>query len=183
MIEKVSAGRSFERTISGRLKHRREQDVRPIPANWKLIPIAWNGKIVSVCSLQVNCKVCRSTRERMLSDYVNRVMKEKGLTGKDIERRSNGEITDSTISNIRAGRNLNLSLDTIHALATGLDVNPVEVFLAASGQQVEREFTATRLAYIVQKLVDNSELFRLVEVVVNQKTAKIKAIKKILKLE
>lgn len=110
-------------------------------------------------------------------------MKEKGLTGKDIERRSNGEITDSTISNIRAGRNLNLGLDTIHALATGLDVNPVEVFLAASGQQVEREFTATRLAYIVQKLVDNSELFRLVEVVVNQKPAKIKQLSKSLKAE
>ena len=119
----------------------------------------------------------------MLSDYVNRVMKEKGLSGKDIERRSNGEITDSTISNIRAGRSLNLSLDTINALATGLDVNPVEVFLAASGEKVRRELTATRLAFIIQKLVDNSELFRLVESVVNQKPAKLKQLSKSLKVE
>ena len=119
----------------------------------------------------------------MLSDYVNRVMKEKGLTGKDIERRSNGEITDSTISNIRAGRNLNLSLDTIHALATGLDVPPVEVFLAASGENVKRELTATRLAFIIQRLVDNSELFRLVEALVKQKPAKVKQILKSLKVE
>ena len=119
----------------------------------------------------------------MLSDYVNRVMQEKGLTGKDIERRSNGKITDSTISNIRTGRNLNLSLDKIHALATGLDVPPVEVFLAASGQTVEREFTATRLAFIIQKIVNNSELFRLVEALVNQKPAKIKQLSKSLKVE
>jgi transcriptional regulator with XRE-family HTH domain len=119
----------------------------------------------------------------MLSDYVNRVIEEKGLTAKDIERRSKGKITDSTIGNIRAGRNKNLSLDKINALAMGLDVNPVEVFLAASGQGVKRELTATRLAFIVQKLVDNSELFRLVESLVKQKPAKIKAVKKILDSE
>lgn len=119
----------------------------------------------------------------MLSEYVNRVMEEKGLSGKDIERRSKGKITDSTISNIRAGRNLNLSLDKINALAIGLDVNPVEVFLAASGQGVKRELTATRLAFIVQKIADNSELFGIVEALVKQKPAEINKIKKMLKVD
>jgi transcriptional regulator with XRE-family HTH domain len=119
----------------------------------------------------------------MLSDYVNRVMEEKGLTAKDIERRSKGKITDSTIGNIRAGRNKNLSLDKINALALGLDVSAVEVFLAASGQRDKRELTASRLSFIVQKLVDNSELFRLVESLVKQKPAKIKVILKSIESE
>jgi transcriptional regulator with XRE-family HTH domain len=62
-------------------------------------------------------------------------MKLKGLTNRDVQRRSGGNITDSYVSGIRSGRTHNPSAEKLTALAEGLGVNADEVFHIASGMR------------------------------------------------
>lgn len=74
-----------------------------------------------------------------LSEYVNRVMQQKGLGVRDVERNSQKKITNSHISKVLAGTAKNLQADKIVALAAGLQVSPHEVFSVISGaEQTER---------------------------------------------
>ena len=66
-----------------------------------------------------------------LSRYVRRVMREKRLKQREVERRSGGKITDGYVADILCGRAKNPSVEKILALARGLDVDPNELFAVA----------------------------------------------------
>ena len=73
-----------------------------------------------------------------LSHYVERVMKEKHLSRRDVKLRSGGEITDSYVSGIISGSAKNLSVDKLKALARGLRVREMELIRVAFGLSDER---------------------------------------------
>jgi transcriptional regulator with XRE-family HTH domain len=78
-----------------------------------------------------------------LSHYVDRVMKEKHLSRRDVKLRSGGEITDSYVSGIISGSATNLSVEKLKALARGLRVPEMELIRVAFGMSDERETPGT----------------------------------------
>jgi transcriptional regulator with XRE-family HTH domain len=74
-----------------------------------------------------------SKAKQALSRYVDRVMKEKHLSRRDVKLRSGGEITDSYVSAIISGNATNLSVDKLKALARGLRVREIELIRVAFG--------------------------------------------------
>lgn len=74
-----------------------------------------------------------------LSRYVDRVMKEKHLSRRDVKLRSGGEITDSYVSGIISGSAQNLSVDKLKALARGLRVREMDLIRVAFGLSDEPE--------------------------------------------
>ena len=79
------------------------------------------------------------TGKQGLSHYVERVMKEKHLSRRDVKLRSGGEITDSYVSGIISGSAKNLSVEKLKALARGLRVREMELIRVAFGLAEERE--------------------------------------------
>lgn len=73
------------------------------------------------------------TGKQNLSRYVDRVMKEKHLSRRDVKLRSGGEITDSYVSGIISGSATNLSVEKLKALARGLRVREMELIRVAFG--------------------------------------------------
>ncbi len=67
------------------------------------------------------------------SEYLARVMKQKGLTARDVERNSGKKIDNSHVSKFLRGTETNPSANAMKALAAGLGVNPHEVFTAVTG--------------------------------------------------
>jgi len=68
-----------------------------------------------------------------LGRYVERVMKDKHLSRRDVSLRSGGDITDSYVSAILSGGAKNLSIDKLKALARGLRVREMSLIRAAFG--------------------------------------------------
>jgi transcriptional regulator with XRE-family HTH domain len=66
-----------------------------------------------------------------LAEYLDRVMRQKNLTPTELAKRSG--LTNSYIGRLRNGKVNNPTVETVLKLAMGLDVNPHEVFAAASG--------------------------------------------------
>lgn len=119
-----------------------------------------------------------------LSEYVQKVMDDKGLSALEVERRSNNKITDGHVQNIQKGKTTNLNQSTLLALAEGLGVDPVELFKVSAGLQVYKEtWTPYSLVKVMNILVDNAEMARIVQALIEQKPAKIKAMKKLLEIE
>ena len=74
-----------------------------------------------------------------LSQYVDRVMREKHLSRHDVKLRSGGEITDSYVSAIVSRSASNLSVEKLKALAAGLRVSEKEIIRVAFGLSKRRE--------------------------------------------
>ena len=74
-------------------------------------------------------------KKENLSKYVARIMRQKGLKQKDVVLRSRGEIAGGYISDIINDKVTNLSMDKFKALARGVNVNVIELFAAACGEQ------------------------------------------------
>jgi transcriptional regulator with XRE-family HTH domain len=70
-----------------------------------------------------------------LSKYLERVMRQKGLSAKVVARRCG--LTDSYIGRLTKGQGENLTIDTILKLAKGLGVDAHEIFTAASGVPIK----------------------------------------------
>ena len=68
-----------------------------------------------------------------LSQYVERVLREKHLSRHDVKLRSGGEITDSYVSAIISRSASNLSVEKLKALAAGLRVSEMEIIRVAFG--------------------------------------------------
>ncbi len=68
-----------------------------------------------------------------LSRYVRLVMKQRGLTLRDVEARSDGKITDGYVADILRGAANNPSAGKIKALARGLGVDPHTLFEVICG--------------------------------------------------
>ena len=66
-----------------------------------------------------------------LAEYLDRVMRQQNLTSTELAKRS--QLDGHTINRFRRGVLNNPTVETILKLATGLDVNPHELFTAASG--------------------------------------------------
>src|SRR5436190_21470449 len=79
------------------------------------------------------------TGKQGLSHYVDRVMKEKHLSRRDVKLRSGGEITDSYVSGIISGSAKNLSVEKLKALARGLRVREMDLIRVAFGISDEPE--------------------------------------------
>jgi len=82
-------------------------------------------------------------RKEGLSDYVERIMKEKHLSRRDVKLRSGGEITDSYVSGIISGTAKNPSIEKLKALALGLRVPEMELIRVAFGLSEELETPRT----------------------------------------
>lgn len=67
------------------------------------------------------------------SEYLFRVMKQKGLNARDVERNSDKRIDSSHVSKFLRGVETNPSANAMKALAAGLGVNPHDVFTAVTG--------------------------------------------------
>lgn len=71
-----------------------------------------------------------------LAQYVSRVMREKDLSGYEVQRRSRDRITQSHVHRIQNGQAKNVSADKLQALAKGLDVPATELFAIVTGKAV-----------------------------------------------
>src|SRR5436853_5318040 len=78
-----------------------------------------------------------------LADYVRRVMKQKQLKLREVERRSGGDITNGYISGIINGQISNVSVSKLQALAKGLEVDVHELFSAAVGATAQETDAAS----------------------------------------
>jgi transcriptional regulator with XRE-family HTH domain len=95
-----------------------------------------------------------------LSKYLERVMRQKGLTPKDVARRCG--LTDSYIGRISKGQGENLTIDTITRLAKGLGVDAHEVFTAASGVPIKNSgIDPLMLLDLIQKAISDPKTIEL----------------------
>jgi transcriptional regulator with XRE-family HTH domain len=69
-----------------------------------------------------------------LASLVKRVVRQRALKLRDVERRSGGRITNSYISKIISGNIRSLTVEKLLALARGLDVDPHVLFTAAASR-------------------------------------------------
>jgi transcriptional regulator with XRE-family HTH domain len=67
-----------------------------------------------------------------LAEFVKRVISQKRLKLREVERRSGRKITNSYISGIVNGKITNVTLDKLKALAKGLEVDIYELFVATT---------------------------------------------------
>ena len=107
-----------------------------------------------------------------LAELVSRVIREKGLKLRDVARKSDGEIAQSYVSRIMSGDVTNLSTDKLLALSRGIEVDPYELFSAATGLPVlpasrklrdKVELGAVEFVEIMRKVVGNAELAEIVK--------------------
>jgi transcriptional regulator with XRE-family HTH domain len=109
-----------------------------------------------------------------LSRLVRRTMKEKGLTFRDVELRSGGEITDGYVANILRGDTDNPSAFKMKALARGLGIDAHVLFDAVCGpfgklegvSLVSHTLDATSLLEIIQEITESPELAVIVQEVI-----------------
>ena len=101
-------------------------------------------------------------KSEKFSDYVARVMKQKGLNTRDIERNSGKKIDSSHVSKFLRGVETNPSANAMKALATGLRVNPHEVFTAVTGCSTDEGRLSPpdvmELLAVMEKVAMNPEL-------------------------
>lgn len=69
--------------------------------------------------------------------YLDRILHQRKLNPKEAAKKCG--ITDSYIGRIIKGKGGNYSVETILALADGLEVDPHEVFAAATGRPIQEE--------------------------------------------
>jgi hypothetical protein len=106
--------------------------------------------------------------ENPLSEYVKRIMQEKNLGVRDVERNSaeaGMKIAASHISKVSTGVITNLTADKIVGLALGLKVDPQDLFAAISGHPVKEASSPQlkRFAAIINELAVNSILLEATE--------------------
>jgi transcriptional regulator with XRE-family HTH domain len=96
-----------------------------------------------------------------LGQFVTRIMKQKNLTIRDVEKR--GKLTHSYVARTMKGKVKNPTLRIMVALAKGLDVNLYEVFKAASGQSPPEAIDPLLLLQVIQKAFLYPELLEVIE--------------------
>jgi transcriptional regulator with XRE-family HTH domain len=95
-----------------------------------------------------------------LGEYVKRMTEQKGISLRELERRSEVRVTSSNLSKIIRGLSINVTVETVVGLAAGLDVDPHEVFSIASARSIKEATEACPvdplvLADAVKKLATN----------------------------
>ena len=125
-----------------------------------------------------------------LAQYVKRIMKEKGLSSRDVQARSGKKIADSYVNKITSGKTKNPSISKTQALAIGLGVDEDEVFKVArgipineSGSRGGEPWPTNILVEAITKITSSPELTCAVKGLLKAKPAKIKALLKQLEKE
>lgn len=125
-----------------------------------------------------------------LSEYVARVMRQTGLSAREVERRSAGSITDAYVMQIVKGSTGNLSIAKAQALAAGLGVDEDELFKIARGIPpkakaaiIQEPWSALTLAKAVERIVDNPEIARAVQLLLSLTPQKLRRLLKIIERE
>ncbi len=106
-----------------------------------------------------------------LSRYVRRIMKQNGLSLRDIEIRSHAKITDGYVAEILRGTAANPSAEKIKALAVGLGVDPHALFdvicgpfePAAAQPPVEDRTDTLEFLETMQEVAASTELIKIVD--------------------
>ena len=100
-----------------------------------------------------------------LKEYVKRIMEQRNLGVRDVERISGKKITASHVSKVLNGSAANLTTDKTVGLALGLGVDPHEVFSIISSYPVKEEMTPDLLQFTntIQQLALNPDLLEIVE--------------------
>jgi transcriptional regulator with XRE-family HTH domain len=125
---------------------------------------------IAVIYVEVNITMARYDRGD-LSRFVRQVMKEKGLTQRDVELRSDGKITDGYVADILSGDAKNPSVEKVKALARGLDVNVIELFRVACGPCEQSAMGRERVVIsevapfleMMLEVADSPELIKIVQ--------------------
>lgn len=112
-----------------------------------------------------------------LSKYVSRVMKQKGISAREIERRTSKGITDAYVNQIVNGDTENLSILKAQALAAGLDVDEDELFKVARGVSVKRK------AALIDRPVTAPEITKAVRLLLALPPQKLRRLLKIIERE
>lgn len=112
-----------------------------------------------------------------LSKYVARIMRQNGLSARDVERRSNGGITDAYVTHVVRGTAANLSIVKAQALAVGLGVDEDELFRVARGVPVKRK------AAMVDEPVSAPEITKAVQLLLALSPQKLRRLLKIIEKE
>lgn len=119
------------------------------------------------------------------SDYLYRVMKQKGLNARDIERNSGKKIDSSHVSKFLRGVETNPSANAMKALAAGLGVNPHEVFTAVTGCRLDESRSSSpdvmELIAIMEKVAMDPELMNALRVLARIPTGGRAAISELVK--
>src|SRR5215471_4610181 len=104
-------------------------------------------------------------QEGRLSRFVKQLMASRQMTIHEIRRNATAEITESYISGIVKGSSCNPSVRKLVALASGLGVDPVELFKVAAGLDHEQERPqsstsrdAVGLVALMKKIVSDDKL-------------------------
>ena len=102
-----------------------------------------------------------------LSQYVKLIMQQKGINASDVERKSNGKISNSYVSKIARGRITNITIEALDGLAEGLDIDAHELFAIAYDKPPRNKQVSTvdplLLLAIMQKMVMNPQLIMIVQ--------------------
>ena len=106
--------------------------------------------------------------------YVQRLLQQKKLTLREVERQADGQITNSYISKILNGTVTNLTVEKIAALARGLGVDGREIFEIAYGEsegltnapQSDGPPDALMLIDVMQKIALSPQLMEILQEVV-----------------
>ena len=120
-----------------------------------------------------------------LAEYVTRVMKDKNLRAKDVQRRSGDQIDDAYVIKIMRGITTNPSITKTQALAAGLGVDEDEVFKVARGVPINESrsrggdpWPSSLLIQAMERITSNLELTHAVKTLLAMKPAKLKALLK-----
>ena len=76
----------------------------------------------------------------MLAAFVQRVMKERGLTLRDVALNSGTKMSHSTVANIAKNQQKNIGTETLKGLARGLGVSESEIFDLVKAERKENEY-------------------------------------------
>lgn len=80
-------------------------------------------------------------RQEMLADFIREKMKEQNLSSYDVARRSKGRITAGTVLKILNQDVRSSSIETIQALAVGLNVPEEDLLRIARGLPIDKDDT------------------------------------------
>jgi transcriptional regulator with XRE-family HTH domain len=104
------------------------------------------------------------TPNETLTEFIQRILRQKGLSLHDVERNSEKAITSSYLSKIINGKVNSIGVEIIVGLAKGLDVDPFDVFAAVLGRSTrEGEISSSLLIDIMQKVVSDPQLVKVIQ--------------------
>ncbi len=124
-----------------------------------------------------------------LSEYVKRVLKQKRLSLRDVQRQSGGKITQGYVGAIVNGSCKNLSVEKLKALSAGLSVEEEELFRIARGVPDTSRFSSEGMDQnqlsifldLMMKVASNSTLIEILEVVAELPAEKQRAVLEMIK--